>query len=113
MQTRKLGTELNVSPVGLGCMGMSHAYGGQEEQDAIRTLHRAVELGVTFFDTAEVYGPLRERNPARQGAEAVPGQGDDRHQVRLQDRSSKTPASTPWPASTAGPSTSGRWPKRR
>ena len=39
-------------------MGMSHAYGGQDEADAIRTLHRAVELGVTFFDTAEVYGPF-------------------------------------------------------
>ncbi|WP_420960460.1 aldo/keto reductase [Brucella sp. IR073] len=58
MKTRKLGNELTVSAVGLGCMGMSYAYGGQEEQDAIRTLHRAVELGVTFFDTAEVYGPF-------------------------------------------------------
>ncbi len=38
-------------------MGMSYAYGGQEEQDAIRTLHRAFDLGITFFDTAEVYGP--------------------------------------------------------
>lgn len=57
MKTRKLGQELTVSAVGLGCMGMSFAYGGQEEKDAIRTLHRAVEIGVTFFDTAEVYGP--------------------------------------------------------
>ena len=58
MKARKLGTELTVFPVGLGCMGMSHAYGGQEEADAIRTLHRAVEIGVDFFDTAEVYGPF-------------------------------------------------------
>ena len=58
MKIRKLGAELDVSPIGLGCMGMSHAYGGQEEADAIRTLHRAVELGVTLFDTAEVYGPF-------------------------------------------------------
>jgi aryl-alcohol dehydrogenase-like predicted oxidoreductase len=58
MKTRKLGPHLSVSAVGLGCMGMSHAYGGQEEQESIRTLHRAVELGVTFFDTAEVYGPF-------------------------------------------------------
>ena len=57
MQTRKLGTELEVYPVGLGCMGMSFAYGGQAEAEAIATLHRAVEIGVTFFDTAEVYGP--------------------------------------------------------
>lgn len=58
MQTRKLGTELNVYPVGLGCMGMSFAYGGQAEADAIATLHRAVDIGVNFFDTAEVYGPF-------------------------------------------------------
>ena len=57
MQTRKLGNELNVYPVGLGCMGMSFAYGGQPEADAIATLHRAVEIGINFFDTAEVYGP--------------------------------------------------------
>ena len=58
MQKRKLGQELSVSAIGLGCMGMSHAYGGQDEKEAIATLHRAVELGVTFFDTAEVYGPF-------------------------------------------------------
>ena len=58
MKHRKLGAELGVFPVGLGCMGMSHGYGGQDEADAIRTLHRAVELGVTLFDTAEVYGPF-------------------------------------------------------
>ncbi|MBN8943997.1 MAG: aldo/keto reductase [Rhizobiales bacterium] len=58
MIKRKLGTELVVSPVGLGCMGMSHAYGGQDEADAIATLRHAVDLGVTLFDTAEVYGPF-------------------------------------------------------
>lgn len=58
MKFRNLGAELSVFPVGLGCMGMTHAYGGQDEADAIRTLHRAVELGVNFFDTAEVYGPF-------------------------------------------------------
>jgi len=57
MKTRKLGQDLTVSAIGLGCMGMSYAYGGQDEQDAIATLHRAFDLGVTFFDTAEVYGP--------------------------------------------------------
>ncbi len=54
---RKLGSELEVFPIGLGCMGMSHAYGGQDEAEATRTLRRAVDLGVTLFDTAEVYGP--------------------------------------------------------
>jgi aryl-alcohol dehydrogenase-like predicted oxidoreductase len=58
MHSRQLGNDLAVSAVGLGCMGMSFAYGGQEEADAIRTLRRAVEIGVTFFDTAEVYGPF-------------------------------------------------------
>lgn len=58
MQQRKLGQQLSVSALGFGCMGMTYAYGGQDEQDAIRTLHRAVDLGVTFFDTAEVYGPF-------------------------------------------------------
>ena len=58
MSPRKLGTELSVFPVGLGCMGMSFAYGGQEEKDAIATLRRAVDIGVTLFDTAEVYGPF-------------------------------------------------------
>ena len=57
MKTRKLGSTLSVSTIGLGCMGMSHGYGGQEEADAVRTLHRAVEIGVSLFDTAEVYGP--------------------------------------------------------
>lgn len=58
MQKRKLGTELTVFPAGLGCMGMSFAYGGQEKAEAIRTLRHAVDIGVDFFDTAEVYGPF-------------------------------------------------------
>jgi aryl-alcohol dehydrogenase-like predicted oxidoreductase len=56
MKKRKLGP-LEVSAIGLGCMGFTTAYGGQEEQASIDTLRRAVDLGVTFFDTAEVYGP--------------------------------------------------------
>jgi aryl-alcohol dehydrogenase-like predicted oxidoreductase len=60
MQQRKLGSDLEVSAIGLGCMSMSTAYGTADERDeaeAIATIHRALELGVTFFDTAEVYGP--------------------------------------------------------
>lgn len=56
MQRRKLG-ELEVSALGLGCMGMTFAYGQVDEADSLRTLDRALELGITFFDTAEVYGP--------------------------------------------------------
>jgi aryl-alcohol dehydrogenase-like predicted oxidoreductase len=59
---RKLGTQgLSVSALGLGCMGMSQYYGTAEERDereSIATIHRAIELGVTFFDTAEIYGPF-------------------------------------------------------
>lgn len=57
---RKLGRQgLEVSAIGLGCMGMSQSYGAADEKEAIATLHRAIELGVTFFDTAESYGPFK------------------------------------------------------
>src|SRR5688572_23876313 len=55
MQQRQIGS-LTVSAVGLGCMGMSQAYGVRDDAESIRTIHRALELGVTFFDTANVYG---------------------------------------------------------
>ena len=56
---RKLGNQgLEVSALGLGCMGMSQSYGVPDDQESIATLHRAIELGVTFFDTAEAYGPF-------------------------------------------------------
>jgi aryl-alcohol dehydrogenase-like predicted oxidoreductase len=62
LEQRKLGSEgLTVSALGLGCMGMSQSYGSTEERDeneSIATIHRALELGVNFFDTAEVYGPF-------------------------------------------------------
>ena len=48
-----------VSALGLGCMGMSHSYGTPDDPESIRTIHRALDLGVTFFDTAEVYGPFK------------------------------------------------------
>jgi aryl-alcohol dehydrogenase-like predicted oxidoreductase len=51
--------DLDVSRIGLGAMGMSHGYigAGSDDAEAIRTIHRALELGVTFIDTAEMYGP--------------------------------------------------------
>ena len=77
MQKRKLGTStLEVSAIGLGCMGMSFAYGSPEERDeqeSIATIHRAIELGVTFFDTAEAYGPYTNEELL---ARALQGQRD-------------------------------------
>src|SRR5580658_6267972 len=58
MDQRTVGSQgLNVSELGLGCMGMTCAYGTGDEAESIRTIHRAIDLGITFFDTAEVYGP--------------------------------------------------------
>ncbi|MDO7886768.1 aldo/keto reductase [Hymenobacter cheonanensis] len=58
MQTRQLGRAgLTVSALGLGCMGMSDFYGQPDDAESLRTLARALELGVTFFDTADMYGP--------------------------------------------------------
>jgi aryl-alcohol dehydrogenase-like predicted oxidoreductase len=62
MQTlpkRKLGKSLEVSALGLGCMGMSWAYGAANDEDSLTVLKRALELGVNFWDTAEIYGPLK------------------------------------------------------
>ena len=75
MQRTKLGSEgLEVSAQGLGCMGMSYAYGAGDEASGLRTIRRALELGVTFLDTAEVYGPYsNERLVGR----AVAGRRDE------------------------------------
>jgi aryl-alcohol dehydrogenase-like predicted oxidoreductase len=57
---RKLGNQgLEVSALGLGCMGMSQSYGVPDDTESIATLHRALDLGLDFFDTAEAYGPFR------------------------------------------------------
>lgn len=60
MNKRKLGKHgLEVAELGLGCMGMSEFYGPADEGKAIATLHRALELGVNFLDTADMYGPFK------------------------------------------------------
>jgi aryl-alcohol dehydrogenase-like predicted oxidoreductase len=60
MEVRKLGEQgLVVSALGLGCMGMSDFYGPTDDVESVATVHRAIDLGVTFFDTADMYGPFK------------------------------------------------------
>jgi len=76
MQKRKLGrSNLEVSALGLGCMGMSHGYGpASDQQEMIAVLRAAVERGVTFFDTAEVYGPFINEELVGEGLAPFRGQ---------------------------------------
>ena len=86
---RKLGQSgLHVSALGLGCMGMSWAYGPADDKESLSVLHRFAERGGNFLDTAEIYGPVRQRKargPLSQRDTAR--RARDRDQVRLQDRS--------------------------
>src|SRR3954462_5500973 len=75
MDTRTLGTAapLTVSAMGLGCMGMSEFYGTGDEQQGLDTIRRALDLGVTFLDTADMYGPFTNE---RLVGKAIAGGGD-------------------------------------
>lgn len=73
MQTRKLGTQgLEVPALGLGCMGMSWAYGGRDDNESLRVLRRALELGVNFWDTAEIYGPFTNEELLGRALKEIP-----------------------------------------
>jgi len=105
MQKRKLGKTLEVSAIGLGCMGMSGNYGPPEDtRKMIDLIHTAVERGVTFFDTAEVYGPLPRRRGRRTGQssscwrESRGGRKQLRRRSRLRGCSPKSPGSCPFRA---------------
>ena len=73
MNTRKLGS-LEVSELGLGCMGMSAFYGSTDDDESIATIHRALELGINFLDTAQLYGPLTNEDLV---GEAIKGRRDE------------------------------------
>ncbi|HBK88381.1 MAG TPA: aldo/keto reductase, partial [Cytophagales bacterium] len=60
MKKKKLGSKgLMASAMGLGCMGMSEFYGATDEATSIKVMHRALDLGISFFDTADMYGPYK------------------------------------------------------
>jgi len=85
MQKRKLGTsKVEVSALGLGCMGLSFGYGpATDRQQGINLIRTAVERGITFFDTAECYGPFYQRGAGGRGLGAVPRPGCDCNEVRF------------------------------
>ena len=84
MQKRTLGSGLEVSAIGLGCMGMSQSYPPIPDRQEMIALHpRAVERGVTFFDTAQVYGPFTNEELVGEALEPRPRPGRDRDEVRL------------------------------
>src|SRR5689334_3122084 len=72
--TRTLGHGLTVSTLGLGCMGMSQSYGPADRDESIATIHRALDLGVTFLDTSDVYGSGHNEELV---GEAIAGRRDE------------------------------------
>ena len=85
MEKRTLGMGgLEVSALGLGCMGMSFSYGTvHDENEMVNLMHKAVDTGVTFFDTAEIYGPFTNEILVGKALSPIRRQGDYRREARL------------------------------
>ena len=82
MRTRTLGLGLTVTEIGLGCMGMSQSYGTPDDEESVATIHRALDIGVTFLDTADAYGPYVNEQLVGPGPRGPPRRGGAGHQVR-------------------------------
>ena len=103
MESIRLGSQgLTVSRQGLGCMGMSDFYGATDDTESVATIHRALDLGVTFFDTADMYGPLHQRGAAGPGAR---GARATRRSSPPSSASCASPTTRRSARSTAAPST--------
>src|SRR5690242_3127266 len=98
MRTRKLGS-LEVSALGLGCMGMSAFYGSTDEDEAIATIQRALELGIVFLDTAQLYGPMTNEQLI---GRAIEGRRDD-YVLATKFARRLEPTTKPGDLSTLGP----------
>src|SRR5437588_1185175 len=98
MQTRKLGS-LEVSALGFGCMGMSAFYGSTDEGEAVATIQRALELGINFLDTAQLYGPMTNEELV---GRAIEGRRDE-FVIATKFARRIEPATKPGDLSTLGP----------
>ncbi len=98
MKTRKLGS-LEVSALGLGCMGMSAFYGSSDEGEAVATIQRALELGINFLDTAQLYGPMTNESLV---GRAITGHRDE-YVIATKFARRIEPTTEPGDLSTIGP----------
>ena len=104
MRQRQL-RDLTVSAIGLGCMGMSEFYGEPDDEQSVATIHRALDIGVTFLDTSDMYGSGHNEQLVGRGDRRAPRRGPARHQVRDPARGRRRAGSTTARSGSARPAT--------